>query len=100
MDILLAAKLVLGGRRMQQWDVVGVIAVLLALITTVAAPIVKLTQAIAKLTATMEHMEKNVDCLAANNRSAHERIWARANEQTALLNDHETRIRMMEEFDS
>jgi len=82
---------------MQQWDVVGVIAALIALFSTMVAPIVKLTQAITKLTATMENMEKSVEDLTANNRSAHERIWDHAREQDARLGDHEARIRVMEE---
>lgn len=82
---------------MQEWDVLGVIVVLIALLSTVVAPIVKLTQAIAKLTAAMENMEKNIDCFTARNRTAHERIWAHAQEQTAQLSDHESRIRVMEE---
>ncbi|NLI54679.1 MAG: hypothetical protein GX417_10240 [Clostridiales bacterium] len=82
---------------MQQWDVVGVIAALIALFSTMVAPIVKLTHAITKLTTTMENMEKNVEELTANNRSAHERIWDHAREQDEKLCDHETRIRVMEE---
>jgi len=82
---------------MQEWDVVGVIAALIVLFATVVAPMIKLTQAIARLTATMEHLEKNTECLAASNRSAHEHIWECEHEQTAQINDHEARIRVMEE---
>ena len=82
---------------MQQWDVVGVIATLVALFSAVIAPMIKLTQAIARLTVTMEHLEKNTECLAASNRSAHERLWEHSHEQTAQINDHEARIRVMEE---
>ena len=82
---------------MQQWDVVGVIATLVALFAAIVAPMIKLTQAISRLTTAMEHLEKNTDCLAASNRSAHERIWEHAHEQTAQINDHEARIRVMEE---
>ncbi len=82
---------------MREWDVVGVIAALIALFSTMVAPIVKLTRAITKLTATMENMEKSVDELTANNRNAHERIWNHAREQDEKLCDHETRIRVMEE---
>jgi len=82
---------------MQEWDVVGVIAALIALFSTIAAPVIKLTLAIAKLTATMEQLEKNVECLTAGNRSAHERIWDQTHEQSVQINDHEARIRVMEE---
>ena len=82
---------------MQEWDVVVVIAALAALFSTIIVPIVKLTHAIAKLTSTMESMEKSVADLIANNRSAHERIWDRTHEQEQKLCEHETRIRVMEE---
>ena len=82
---------------MQQWDVVGVIATLVALLSATIAPMIKLTQAISRLTAAMEHLEKNTDCLAENNRSAHERLWENAHEQGLMVNDHEARIRVMEE---
>ncbi|MEZ4508941.1 MAG: hypothetical protein R2912_06870 [Eubacteriales bacterium] len=82
---------------MQEWDVVGVIAALIALFATIVAPIVKLTHAITKLTTTMENMEKNVEELTANNRCAHERLWSHEQQQDERLSDHETRIRVMEE---
>ncbi len=82
---------------MQEWDVVGVIAALVALFTAVLAPMMKLAQAIARLTATIEHLEKNTDCLVASNRTAHEHLWERAQEHTTQINDHEARIRVMEE---
>ncbi len=82
---------------MQEWDVVGVIAALIAMFSTMIAPMIKLTHAITKLTTTMENMEKNVGELTTNNRNAHERIWEHAREQDEKLCDHETRIRVMEE---
>ncbi len=82
---------------MQEWDVVGVIAALIALFGAVVTPMIKLTLAIARLTTTMEQLEKNLECLTTGNRTAHERIWDQAKEQSAQLNDHEARIRVMEE---
>ena len=82
---------------MQQWDVVGVIGTLVALFAAIVAPMIKLTQAISRLTTAMEHLEKNTDCLAASNQIAHDRIWENAREQTHQINDHEARIRVMEE---
>ena len=70
---------------MQEWDVVGVIAALIALFATIVAPIVKLTHAITKLTTTMENMEKNVEELTANNRCAHERLWNHEQQQDERL---------------
>ena len=82
---------------MQQWDVIGVIGTLVALFAAIVAPMIKLTQAISRLTTAMEHLEKNTDCLAASNQIAHDRIWENAREHAHQINDHEARIRVMEE---
>ena len=82
---------------MQQWDVVGVSATLFGLFSAVIAPMIKLTQAISRLTTTMELLEKTTDCLSASNRTAHESLWQNAREQGTQINDHEARIRVIEE---
>lgn len=82
---------------MQEWDVVGVIAMLVALFSAVVAPMLKLTQAITKLTVTVEHLENDTACLSATNRSAHEQLWEQAHAQSVKIGDHESRIRFMEE---
>jgi len=82
---------------MQEWDIVVVIVTLIGLLGAIVTPIVKLTRAITRLTTTMENMEKNVADLTAKNRTSHERIWEREKEQDLRLNDHEARIRVIEE---
>ena len=82
---------------MQEWDVFGVIAAIIALMAAVVTPIVKMTHAITRLTTSLENMEKGLAQLAGSNRNAHERIWANTREQEGKLCDHETRIRLMEE---
>lgn len=82
---------------MQEWDVVGVIAVLFALFSAMVAPIVKLTRAITRLTTIMENMEKSVEELTSSNRGAHERLWQHEREQDEKLCDHETRLRVIED---
>lgn len=83
---------------MQEWNVVGVIATLVALFSAVVAPMLKLTQAIAKLTVTVEHLEKNAECFAATNRSTHEQLWEQSRVQAAKIGEHESRIRVIEEL--
>lgn len=82
---------------MQEWDVVGVIAMLVALFTSVVAPMLKLAQAITKLTVTVEQLEKSAEQLAVGSQTAHTRLWERAHEQTAQICDHESRLRVLEE---
>ncbi len=81
---------------MERWDVVLVVAALVGLLSSVVAPLVKLTKAITRLTTTMENMEKNVVDLTTNNRAGHDRIWAHEREQDHCLSDHESRIRVIE----
>lgn len=81
---------------MERWDVVLVVIALVGLLCTVITPLVKLTKAITRLTATMEHMEKNVVDLTTNNRTDHDRIWVHEREQDRRLCDHESRIRVIE----
>ena len=82
---------------MQEWDVVGVLAALAALFGLIIAPIVKLTQAITRLTATMENLKQSMEDLTTNNQTAHESIWTFARGQETRLCDHETRLRIMED---
>ena len=82
---------------MQEWDVVGVIAALAGLFGLIIAPIVKLTQAITRLTATMDNLKQSVEELTTNNQNAHENLWQFARGQESRLCDHETRLRIMED---
>ena len=82
---------------MQQWDVVVVITALAGLFGAVIGPIVKLTRAITRLTVAMETMEKNVTELTMNNSASHQRLWDHETRQDAILTDHESRIRVMED---
>jgi len=82
---------------MQEWDVVSVIAALAALFGLIIAPIVKLTQAITRLTATMDNLKQSVEELTTKNHTAHESLWSFARGQESRLCDHETRLRIMED---
>lgn len=82
---------------MEKWDVVVAFSALAALFGSIVAPIVKLTRAITRLNATLESVEKNVADLTSENRADHARIREQVREQDRMLNDHETRIRVMEE---
>lgn len=81
---------------MEEWDAVLVIVTLVGLAATVITPVLRLTRAITRLTATMEHLEKNVVELTAHNNASHERIWAHNRQQDEKLADHESRIRVIE----
>jgi hypothetical protein len=82
---------------MERWDIVLVLTALIGLLSAVVTPLVKLTKAITRLTATMENMERNIVDLTTNNRAGHDRIWTHEREQDRLIADHECRIRVIED---
>lgn len=75
---------------MTEWHIFEVIVALIAFVATVVAPIVKLNTSIVKLTAIVDKMATDLGDLTSRNASTHERIFGQ-------LNDHETRITVLEE---
>lgn len=82
---------------MTEWGVVGVIVALVGLFLTVGAPVMKLITSITKLTGAVDALQKDVEGLTVKNTEAHRRIWEHNDEQDEKLNDHETRIKLMED---
>lgn len=81
---------------MSEWAVVGVIIALVGLIATVVSPIVRLNTTITKLNTIVERVEGSLEDLADKNSKGHARIWEHNEEQDKKLNDHETRITVIE----
>ena len=79
-----------------EWQVVGVIVVLIGLAGSIVGPIVKLNSSITRLTVTMDRLVKDVDSLKENSHDAHQRLWEKNAEQDKALADHETRITTLE----
>ncbi|MGI5935752.1 MAG: hypothetical protein ACOX7I_02955 [Oscillospiraceae bacterium] len=81
---------------MEEWTVVTVIAVLVGLMTSVVKPIINLNGSIIRLTETVNTLQKNIAGLAAKNSETHEKLWKKNDEQDMRLNQHETRLQIME----
>lgn len=81
---------------MTEWGVVLVIIALIGLATSIIAPIVKLTKTITKLTVVMDGLRETVEANRRDNRASHERLWDHNKEQDEAINDHETRITVLE----
>ena len=81
---------------MTEWEVVGVIIVLVGLIASLVKPVVGLNASITKLNDICLALEKNLSELTNKNSQAHERLWHRSEEHDARLQDHETRLVMLE----
>lgn len=82
---------------MTEWEVVGVIVALVGLFLTVGAPIIKLITSITKLTGTVDALQKDMESLTTKNTEAHRRLWEHNEEQDDKINDHESRIRVIED---
>lgn len=82
---------------MTEWEVVGVIVVLVGLGISVVTPIIKLNTTITKLYTVVERLTGDVNELTARNSKTHDRIFAQIEKHTDQLNDHETRISVLEE---
>lgn len=81
---------------MTEWGVVLVISALLGLFVVVAKPVVSLTQAITKLTATVESIKADFDSMSLKNTESHRRIWDHNDEQDKQIMDHDRRITRLE----
>lgn len=85
---------------MTEWGVVGVIVVLVGLFTAICVPLIKATKesvkSMTELNVTMRNLADKLTNLESNNTEAHRRIWQHSEDQDARINDHETRITIIE----
>lgn len=81
---------------MSEWEVMGVLIAVVGFLATLIKPIVKLTSSVTKLTTVVERLSEDTE--EQKNRSAevHSRLWAHNDAQDERLNDHETRITLLE----
>lgn len=81
---------------MTEWQVVGVIVVLVGLAASVIKPAVSLNAAITRLNGICTSLEKSVGELTQKNSQAHDRLWHRTDEHEARLQRHDTRLTVLE----
>lgn len=86
-----------------EWTVFEVLAAVAALFLSLGVPIIKLNGTITKLNVTLERTEKDVTQQKQElerqkdaARESHRRLWEHNDEQDTTLNDHETRITILE----
>lgn len=82
---------------MTEWGVVGVIVALVGLIAVLVKPMLSLNTSITKLTVMMEQFAENLTDLTGKNSKTHERLFGKLEEQETTLDDHETRITVLED---
>lgn len=81
---------------MTEWAVLGVIITVLGLIATVMAPVVYVTRTLAKTTTILDRLQGDQEEDRKANLKAHEKLWARSDEQGKALQDHEVRLQLLE----
>lgn len=88
---------------MTEWNIVTVIVVIVGLIGTVAAPLIKNTRAMTQLSGEIKNLiyrieqnEKETDELKNKASSRHKQIFDRLDEQGEKINNHEGRISALE----
>ena len=81
---------------MDEWGVVGVLVVVAGLFLSVGAPVIRLNSTLTKLSTLVEGLRDRQAQQEQNNTESHRRLWRHNDEQDATLNDHETRITILE----
>lgn len=88
---------------MTEWNIVTVIVVIVGLIGTVAAPLMKNTRAMTQLGAEIKNLiyrieinEKETNEIKVKASSRHKEIFERLDEQGEKINNHEGRISALE----
>ncbi len=81
-----------------EWQVVGVVVVLVGLIVSVLTPAIKLNTSVTKLSALVDSLNSKLSTMENNNSEAHRRIWGELDGQKAQLGNHETRITLIEKM--
>ena len=84
---------------MTEWGVVGVIVALLGFVTAIVGPLTKLTQSITKLTVVVDRLDKEQQEQRSNAKKSHQDLWNKCKEQDESINDHETRIQILEDHE-
>ena len=81
---------------MSEWGVVGVIIALAGLGATIGGPIIQLVKSITKLTAVVDHLDKELKEQKEQSAKSHTKLWAHNVEQDNKIEDHEKRIYFLE----
>lgn len=88
---------------MNEWTVVSVIIALVGLFITIGKPIINLNNTMTALNITVqqnnkkiEEHDKKLEKQTEDAHNSHQRLWDKNDEQDKTINDHETRIRVLE----
>lgn len=82
---------------MTEWAVFGVLVAVAGFLAMVVPPIVNLTKSITRLTVVVDKLSTDLEAEKQQGKESHNKLWAHNDEQDERINDHETRIRLLEE---
>ncbi len=83
---------------MEKWDIVLVIAALVALFAAVVTPMIKLNTTITKLNSSIDSLGEKMNDINCENKHQHDNLFGITREHGDTLNDHETRITLIEKL--
>ena len=81
---------------MERWDIVGVIATLIALFAAIITPMIKLNTTITKLNSSIDSLGDKVTDINCENKKQHDDLFGTMRKQGESIADHETRIKLIE----
>lgn len=82
---------------MTEWAVFGVLVAVAGFLAVVVPPIVNLTKSITRLTVVVDRLSADLEEQKRKGNESNNKLWAHNDEQDGRINDHETRIRLLEE---
>lgn len=81
---------------MNEWTVFLILGELIAFVIAVGTPILKLNTTITKLNDSINTLDKSFKETSKKNEESHKRIWSVMDEHADAINDHETRLVLIE----
>lgn len=81
---------------MGEWTVITALVTVVGLFVTVAKPIINLNATITKLNTNVEGLDRRFGKLEQENHNSHKRLWEKNTQQDGQINNHETRINVLE----
>lgn len=84
---------------MDKWEVFLVISALASFILLVCKPLMTLNTTITKLIDAVETLENSFKEMSESNTKTHGRLWNEIEQHEDKLNEHETRLRIIERGD-
>jgi len=81
---------------MTEWAVFGVIVAVAGFLAVVVPPVVSLTKSITRLTVVVDRLSGDLEDQKTRSIESHKKLWDHNSEQDERINDHETRLQLLE----